>query len=387
MPLAHRSTSLRPAALLLVLALLLTACDPAAGTAGTGTATQVPTSTIAVEASPDPQAGTTPEAEADPEPEPEYTAVAGGDLVLYTTRAESLIKPVVEAFEKQNPGIKMVFLTGSNSQLGAKLLEERNNPRADIFINTDNIAMSALAAEGLFDDNESAAVKSVPQEYRAADGTWVGLTLRPRVIMYNTNLVKPEELPTSVFDLTDPKWKGQVGAADSTNGSMQAQIVAVRALLGESKAEEWVRGLVANDTQFFGGHTDVRKAVGAGELKLGLVNHYYYHLSKAEGAPVGIVYPDQSDGQMGLLVNSTNAAVIEGAQHEDTAEKFVDFLLSPEGQELFAKLNYEYPVVPDVPLAEGVEPLDHYRLANIDLKTLYDEIEPTRELMERAGMP
>jgi iron(III) transport system substrate-binding protein len=367
--------------------LVLAACGQPGGSTPTPASGAAPTNTTGVQAEADPEV--TPEADPEPEPdpEPEASPLAEGDLVLYTTRTEALIKPVIEAFEAENPGVKVVLLTGSAGQLGAKLLEERNNPQADLYISTDHISMSNLAAQGIFYANDSAAVKSVPEDYRAADGTWVGLTLRPRVIMYNTDLVKPEELPKSVFELTDPKWKGQVGAADSANGSMQAQIVAIRHLLGESKAEEFVKGLVENDTKFFGGHTDVRKAVGNGELKLGLVNHYYYYLSKAEGAPVGIIFPDQGEGEMGLVVNSTNAGVIEGARHEETAEKFVDFLLSPEGQEVFAKLNYEYPVVAGVQLAEGVEPLDKHRLADIDLKTLYEEIEPTRELMEGAGMP
>jgi iron(III) transport system substrate-binding protein len=205
--------------------------------------------------------------------------------------------------------------------------------------------------------------------------------------MYNTNLVKEDELPKSMFDLTDPKWRGQIGAADSTNGSMQGQIVAMRKLVGEEKTEEFVRGLVANDTKFFGGHTDVRKAVGAGELKLGLVNHYYYHLSRSEGAPVGIIYPDQGAGEMGLMVNSTNAGIIKGAPNHENAEEFVEYLLTPAGQKIFADLNFEYPVVEGVALAEGVDPLDNLKIANVELKTLGAEIGPSRELMERAGLP
>jgi len=188
-------------------------------------------------------------------------------------------------------------------------------------------------------------------------------------------------------DLTDSKWNGQVGSADSTNGSIQGQVVAMRSLLGEQKTEEFIKGLVANDTRFFGGHTDVRKAVGTGELKLGLVNHYYYQLSKAEGAPVGIVYPDQAGGEMGLLVNSTNGAILKGAPNPEVAEAFMDFLLTNEGQKLFAELNFEYPIIKDVPLADGVQPLDKFRLANLSLKTLADDIQAGKALMEKAGLP
>jgi iron(III) transport system substrate-binding protein len=161
----------------------------------------------------------------------------------------------------------------------------------------------------------------------------------------------------------------------------------MRELVGEERTAEFIRGLVANETRFFGGHTDVRKAVGAGELKLGLVNHYYYQLSRAEGAPVGVVYPDQGEGEMGVLVNSTNAGMVRGGPNLPAAQSFVDFLLTREGQKVFADLNYEYPVREEVALAEGVQPLDEHRLAEIDLKTLFAELEPSKALMESAGLP
>ncbi len=122
----------------------------------------------------------------------------------------------------------------------------------------------------------------------------------------------PKSCRGSIFDLTDPKWKGQVAAAGSTNGSMQAQIAAMRQLLGEKATEEWLQGLLDNEVTFFGGHTDVRKAVGAGEFKLGLVNHYYFYLQQAEGSPVGVIFPDQEEGQIGLITNATRGGHRKG---------------------------------------------------------------------------
>jgi iron(III) transport system substrate-binding protein len=206
--------------------------------------------------------------------------------------------------------------------------------------------------------------------------------------MYNQELVTPEELPSSIFDLVDPKWKGQIAAAGSTNGSMQAQIAVMRQLLGDEATEEWLQGLLANDVTFFGGHTDVRKAVGAGEFKLGLVNHYYYYLQQAEGSPVGIIFPDQGDGQIGLIMNATSAAIVRGASNPGAAQAFLDFLVSSEGQELFAKLNYEYPLRAGVPLHSDVQPMDDsLRLASIDVAKAALEVEATFDLMERVGLP
>lgn len=315
------------------------------------------------------------------------TAAPQGEVVVYTTRAEALFKPVIEAFNAAYPDIKVTVLNGSNSELAARLLEERANPQADVLINSDILTMENLAAEGVFAPNNSPAVMAVPADYRADDGSWVALTLRARVIMYNTDLVSPEELPKNMVDLADPKWKDALGSANSTNGAMMAQLVIMRNQLGEAATEAFIQGLLENNTQFFGGHTDVRKAVGAGELKLGLVNHYYYYLSKAEGAPVGVVYPDQEDGGLGLMVNSTNAGVVKGGPNPEMAKIFVDFMLSPGGQKIYAERNYEYPIVPDVPLAEGVAPLTAFKLNPYPLKTLRDELEPTRALVQKVGMP
>lgn len=320
-------------------------------------------------------------------PTPTPAPDLAGELIVYTSRAEALFKPVIEAFNEAYPNIKVTVLSGSNGELAAKLLEERANPRADVLINSDTLTMESLAAEGVFSPNDSPAVMAVPVGFRGDDGDWVALTLRTRVIMYNTDLVTPEELPTSLLDLADPRWKGQIGSADSRNGAMLANLVAIRNLLGEETMATFVQGLVANETAWFSGHTDVRKAVGAGELKLGFVNHYYYHLSKAEGAPVGIIYPDQGDGQIGMIVNSTNAGIVQGGPNPELARVFVDFMLSVRGQRVYAERNFEYPIVPDVALAEGVPPLSKFKLADVTLKTMWDELAPTRDEAQAAGLP
>lgn len=307
------------------------------------------------------------------------------ELVIYTSRAESLFNPVVEAFNQAHSEIKVTVLTGKGGELGARLLEEKANPQADLFINSDVMAIVDLANQGLFAPNDSATIAALPATQRAADGSWTALTLRLRVIMYNKDLVPEADLPQSVFDLTDPKWQGQVGATDSTSDAMIAHVAALIKLVGEEKATAFVKGLVDNGTQFFGGHTDIRKAVGNGELKLGFVNHYYYHLSRTEGAPVGIVYPDQAD--LGMLVNSTNAGIIQGAKHADAAKLFIDFLLSPEGQKIFAEKNFEYPLLADVALAEGVDPLADLKLAEINLTELYELRQQAKELAQGVGLP
>ncbi len=321
------------------------------------------------------------------EPTAEATGAIEGDLVLYSGRSEPLIQPVIDTFRAAYPGVNVRLKAGGNSELANALLEERGNPQADVFVTTEMFTVQALADQDVFAPYRPAELADYPVEFIGPDDMWMGLTRRARVIMYNKDLVAAEELPNSLLDLTDPRWQGQIAAAGSTNGSMQAQIAVMRQLLGEEKTEAWLRGLLDNDVTFFGGHTDVRKAVGAGEFKLGLVNHYYYHLQVAEGSNVGVIYPDQGEGQMGLITNATAAAVVRGGANPAAAQAFIDFLVSAEGQRLFAEQNYEYPLLPGIALREGVAPLEDYRLAEVDIAQVAGDSEATFALMEKLGLP
>lgn len=315
------------------------------------------------------------------------TVDVSGDLVIYSGRSEALIQPVIDAFKTKYPEVNVLLKAGSNSELANALIEEKSNPQADVFITTELFTVQSLVGEEVFQSYLPAGADQLPAEFLGADNAWTGLTRRVRIIMYNKDLVSEEELPTSIFDLTDPKWKGQVAAAGSTNGGMQAQIAAMRQVLGDEATEEWLTGLIANEVTFFGGHTDVRKAVGAGEFKFGLVNNYYFYLQQAEGSNVGIIFPDQGEGQIGLFSNATAAAVVNGAQHVDAAQAFLDFLVSADGQKLFAGQNYEYPLLPDVALHADVEPLAGYRLADVDVVKAALDFDATFDLIEKVGLP
>lgn len=314
-------------------------------------------------------------------------AALSGDLIIYSGRAEPLIQPVVDAFRARHPGVKVLLKAGSNSQLANALLEEKANPQADLFITTELFTIQALAQQGAFRAYRPAGADQLPTQFVAPDGLWTGLTQRARVIMYNTDRVTPDAAPKSLLDLTDPKWRGQIAAAGSTNGSLQAQVAAMRQLLGEPATEAWLRGLTANKVTFFGGHTDVRKAVGSGEFALGLVNHYYFYLQQAEGSKVGIVFPDQGDGQMGLLTNATAVAVVKREANLPAAQAFVDFLVSAEGQRLFAEGNYEYPLLPGVALRAGVQPLTGLRQAQVHMAEATRAFDATFALLEKVGLP
>lgn len=312
-----------------------------------------------------------------------------GDLVVYSGRSEALIKPVIALFAAQYPAVNVQLKAGQNNELAAALIEEKANPQADVFITTDMLTAANLAAENVLAPYAAKGSDAIADEYRDPENRWTAFTARARVIMYNAELVPAAELPSTMADLADPKWKGQIAAAASSNGSMQAQIAAMRALAGEEATRTWLEGLIANDVTFLNGHTDVRKAVGAGEFKLGLVNHYYYHLQKAEATDnkVGVVYADQGDGATGTIVNTTAGGVVAGGPNSAAAQAFIDFLLTPQAQQVFAAANYEYPLIAGVPLAEGVKPLGEFRIADVAMRDLAATIPETQQLIQDVQLP
>lgn len=316
---------------------------------------------------------------------PTTLAQPSGELVIYSGRSEPLIVPVIRLFEQQT-GIKVTLQSGTATALANLILQEQPNPRADVFIANDAGTLEFLKLKDALQPYLSEQIRKIPEHFRARDGSWLGVSGRSRVIMYNTKLLKPEELPKSVFELTAPTWKDKIAMATTRNESVIAWVTALRLVKGDEFTKDYLLKLKANGVVTLNGHTDVRKAVGRGEFPLGLVNHYYYHLELRDGSPVGVIYPDQGPTDIGVFVNAAGAAIVKNAKHLREAQRFLDFLASPEAQKLFAELNFEYPLLPGVPTAPGVRPLETLKLMPVRLDELGKELEKTLKLLDEVGL-
>ena len=306
------------------------------------------------------------------------------ELVVYTGRNETLIKPVFESFEKAT-GVKVTYKAAGATELANLILEEKSNPKADIYLANDAGALEKLRMEKALEVYTSDNLKKVPDDLKAADNSWYAVTARARVIMYNKALVSEAELPKSLKDLADPKWKGQIGMATGANESVIANVTTLRVTEGDQAAEKFLTDLKNNGLKVYKGHGDVRKAVGAGQIKLGWVNHYYYHLQthEAEGNNVGVIYPDQ-DGA-GATVNIAGAAIVKGAKNMANAKKFMDFLLTPETQKLFAEVNYEMPVLPGVATKEA-KALGEFKRNPVKLGQFGEQWDKSVQLIDKIGL-
>jgi iron(III) transport system substrate-binding protein len=336
------------------------------------------------------------EPEADPEADPEATAsqsptpgVVGspvgsaGNLTIYSGRNENLVGALIERFEAAT-GIDAEVRYGETAALAATIVEEGANSPASLFLSQDAGALGALAEAGRLRQLPDELLNRVDARFRSPDGLWVGTSGRARVLAYNTDALTDADLPASVLDLVDPKWKGQIGWAPP-NASFQAFVTALRLLEGEDGARAWLEGMLANEPATFDGNGPIVAALGTGELQIGLVNHYYLYETKAEqGDDFPVANHFFAAGDPGSLVNVAGVGVLADAPDADAAVRFAEFLLEPAAQTYFAEETFEYPLIAGVATAPGLKPLSDVQGPDIDLGDLAD-LQGTLELLSEVG--
>jgi iron(III) transport system substrate-binding protein len=315
-----------------------------------------------------PDGGSTPEAES---------------VTLYTGRDEELVGPLLEQFTDET-GIEVEVRYGNSAEMGAQLLEEGDGTPADVFYSQEVGAVGVLEQADLLADLPQETIDRVDPKFAPREGTkWVGVTGRSRVIIYNPELV--DAAPEGVEELVEEQYAGQIGIAPS-NAGFQAFVTAFRVSQGEDAAREWLEGILANDPVIFEGNTDILDAVNAGDVGLGLINHYYWARSLPELGDelvAELVFPEGEDP--GGLVNATAAAITNQGADNPAAQELVDYLLSDAGQEYFVTETFEYPLVDGIAMPEGVPALDELGGPDIDLTDL-ESLEETQALLTELGL-
>jgi iron(III) transport system substrate-binding protein len=303
-------------------------------------------------------------------------------LTIYSGRSEGLIGPILEQFSAET-GIQVEVRYGSTAEMAATILEEGDNSPADVYIAQDAGALGALAAAGRLRTLPSDVLERVPAQFNSDEGMWVGLSGRARVLVYNTDFITPEQLPASILDLTNVQYQGMVGWAPP-NGSFQAQVTAMRLLLGEDATRAWLEGMVANGAVAYESNDAIMQAVIDGEVTLGLVNHYYLFEFREQvaDAPIEIYY--FPGGDLGSLVNVAGAGILNTSDQPGLSQRLLLYLLGNNAQTYFSETTAEYPLVTGVPANPDLLPLDQIQTPEIDLSDLSD-LQGTLDLLRAAG--
>lgn len=314
------------------------------------------------------------------------SAAAGDQTVtIYSGRNENLVGPILDQVE-QATGATVEVRYGDSAELAAQLLEEGDRTQADLFFSQDAGALGALANEGRLAVLDDSITDLVLDGYADADGHWVATSARARVIAFNPEIAPDTEQMTSIDDILDPKYQGQVGIAP-TNASFQSFVTALRVAKGEDGAREWLTRLKDNEPKIYEKNGAILDAVDSGEVGLGLINHYYWYEKADE---VGL---DDLTAQIhflgtddpGALINVAGVGILEGSAEADAAAKVVEYFLSAEGQQYFTDETSEYPVVDGITLKEGLTPLADLHGSTIDLNQL-DSLAETLTLLDEVGL-
>lgn len=273
------------------------------------------------------------------------------EVTLYVSTDRVFSEPILKAFEEKT-GIKVnaVYDTEETKSTGLanRLLAERNNPQADVFWSNEPVRTLVLKDRDVLAPYKSASAAGIADIFNDPDGYWTGFSARLRVIVYNSKLVKPEDAPRSVFDLADPKWKGQVAIADPRFGTTSFHVAAIYAELGDERADEFFRRLKANDVKIVAANSVVLDAVARGELKAGLTDTDDVNVALEDKRPVAMVLPDR-DG-IGVPVMPNMVSLIAGAPHPEPGKMLIDYLLSSEVERLLADSE-----AVQIPLHHGIE--------------------------------
>ena len=312
-------------------------------------------------------------------------ASTGEPVVVYSGRSEELVAPLFADFTAET-GIPVEVRYGDTAELAAQIIEEGDASPADLYFGQDAGALGALDAAGQCAPLPASVAETVPAAYRSADGNWTGITGRARVIAYDSSQVSADEVPTSVFELTDPKWAGEVAIAP-TNGSFQAFVTGMRVAAGDEATREWLQGLIDNDVQLYEKNGLIRDGVDAGEVQLGLINHYYWYRKAAEVGEdqLNVRVAFTEPGDPGTLVNIAGACVVAPSDNTEGAEELLTWLLSDETQTWFVENTFEYPLTPGVAGLKGAPAIEEVQGPDIPLAELED-LPGTLQMLQDVGL-
>lgn len=307
------------------------------------------------------------------------------ELVVYSARKEHLVKPLFDAYEKKN-GVTIKYITGKAPVLLERLKSEGAQTPADLLMTVDAGNLWHAAEVGVLQPVDSRVLTAnVPARLRDPENRWFGLSRRARTIVYSTERVAPSELST-YENLADPAWKGRLILRTSKKVYNQSLVAMLIAEHGETQTEAFVKGWGHNlAAPPFSSDTKALEAIIAGQGDVAVVNTYYFGRlqKKHPGLPLAIFWPNQKAG--GVHVNVSGAGVTTHAKHPEAATAFLEWLSSPEAQNLFADANMEYPVNPAVTPHDFVAAWGDFKSSDLGLEKAGELQTEAIKLMDRAG--
>jgi len=301
---------------------------------------------------------------------------SSNEVVVYTTVDQIFSEPILKDFEKQT-GIKVkaLFDTEETKSTGVlnRLIAEKDNPQCDVFWSGDPVRAIILKNRGITTPYNSPAASDIEPHFKDKEFHWTGFSARARVLIYNTNLVKTEDVPKSIFDLVENKYSGQVTIANPLFGTTSFHFASWFSYLNEKKAQQYLSNLKKNQVVIATSNGDVKKRVAQGEIWCGLTDTDDAFVAKNEGAPVDYVFLDQNE--IGNLIIPNTVSMIKGSLNSENGKRLFDYLLSRETEEKLAVSCAQMPLHKNVNTPDNVPSLDKIVPMKIDYELTAQKLE------------
>ncbi|HLQ96286.1 MAG TPA: iron ABC transporter substrate-binding protein [Pseudogracilibacillus sp.] len=308
-----------------------------------------------------------------------------GTLTLYNGQHKDATSSLIEAFTEET-GIEVEDRDGSSAELAHQIVEEGDKSPADIIYTEESSPLIMLEEQSLLSEIDEDSLESIPEEYKDEGNEWTGVLARSRVVVFNPDMIKEEDLPDSVLDLQDSEWKDQVGFVP-TSGAFQMQVSAMIKLEGEEATKEWLEGLKANG-KTFKHNQNALDAVENEEVPFALINNYYWDRQAKEKGEDAMNSELHFFGthDLGDLITVASAGILESSDNKEEAQEFIDFMTSEEGQQILTDESSQYPLNPDVE-TEGLKPFSELTPPNdtLDLGE-YSDGQEAVELLQEVGV-
>ncbi len=298
------------------------------------------------------------------------------EVVVYTSVDQVFSEPIFKAFERESGiAVRAVFDTEETKSTGVlnRLLAEAQRPQADVFWANDPVRPFLLVKRGMATPYLSPSASDIPATFRAADGTWTDFAARARVLLVNKKRVSPAEMPRSIRDLANPRWKGQTAMANPLFGTTTMHVAALFSAWGEPQARAFLESLKANNIRIASSNGEVKRLVVGGEVAFGIADTDDGQEAVAEGAPVEVIYPDQD--RMGTLVMPTAVVLLRGGPHPEPGKRLVDYLLTPDVERRMAEVAAHMPLRASVATPHNVKGVHDIRAMQVDYATIGTEME------------
>ena len=314
------------------------------------------------------------------------------EINIYSHRQPFLINPFLELFT-QDTGIK-TNVVYSKKGLAQRLKAEGENSPADIILTVDIGRLYVYDDLDLLLPIESKKlINNIPSYLRSPDNSWFGLSKRARVIVVDNEKIKDGDI-TTLEDLADSKWKGQICSRPGSHVYNRGIMASVLAEYGKEKAEEWARNLVSNFAKRPQGNDRAQvKAIYEGECSIAIINNYYYGKLKFSEDPeqrkwvenVRLIFPNQAEGDRGAHVNISGAGVAKYSKNKKEAIALLEFLTSEKAQKLYGEINFEYPVNPKVSPSEELQNWGEFREDNLPIIKIEELAPESQNIIDRVG--